>query len=259
MVTSIAKAYCTGRARRHRRVLLVVTALASLLLANPDLIAGTVSFGNNDYWGLSGSSGWRRSPPQWSSPSAPTTGPDAGTTGTGSNAAAGAGASLSGFVWYDPDRDGVFDDRDSPIHDAHMLLYEMNDLDHPVATVYTDSNGIYQFAGLAAGSYALALGYPTSPGGQDFVGKLLDQQDAPVSSGAGTLVAEKDMVVNIVLGAGYKGQSYDFAEVVCPISKRYFVTTPEPGAMVLLAGAALGGALAWFLRRGTRTAVRRRG
>ena len=248
MVTPRAKAHFVGYALCRSRVLLMV-ALASLVLASPDLIAGTVSFGNNDYWSLSGVSGWRRSAPQWSTPSAPTLGSGTGATGTGSNAAAGIGASLSGFVWYDPDRDGVFDGGDLPIHDAHMQLFNMNDLDHAVATVLTDSGGIYQFAGLAAGAYALALAYPTSPGGQDFVGTLVDPQGVPVTSGAGSLVADMDMVVDILLGAGYQGLGYNFAEVVVPISKRYFVTTPEPGSMVLVAGAVLGGALAWLLRR----------
>jgi len=256
MVTPRLKAFFVGFAPRHRRTLLAV-ALASLVCASPDLIAGTVSFGGNDYGSLSGASGWRRSAPQWTTPSVPTPGPGAGVTGTGGGAP--AGASLSGFVWYDPDRDGVFDGGDSPIHDAHIQLFNMNDLDHPVATVLTESSGIYQFAGLAAGAYALALAYPTSPGGQDLVGTLVDPQGSPVTSGAGTLIAGKDMVVDILLGAGTKGQGYDFAEVVVPISKRYFVTTPEPGPTVLLACGALGGGLAWLLRRGSRIAARRRG
>ncbi len=246
MATSRLKEHRAGH-RPHLSRLLLPVALTWLVFAAPDLMAETVSFGGNNYWNLTGTSGWRRSAPQWSAPTAPALAPDTIATGTGANAA--ASASLSGFVWYDPDLDGVFDGGDSPIHDAHMQLFNMNDLAHPVATVLTDSSGIYQFAGLAAGAYAVALAYPTSPGGQNFVGTLVDLHDTIVPSGAGTLAAGKDMIVDILLGAGYKGRGYNFAEVVVPISKRFFVTTPEPGSMVLLAGAALGGGLAWLLRR----------
>jgi hypothetical protein len=152
-------------------------------------------------------------------------------------------------VWYDADRDGNYAAPDSPIIGARVALFRMSDLDQPLAVIGTAADGTYRFTNVAAGSYSLALIYPSTTGGQDSVGTLTDQNNNPVTTGVGTLLAAKDMIVNIALGKGYQGTDYNFGEVVAPISKRMFLTTPEPGSLGLVATALLGGGLVWLRRR----------
>jgi hypothetical protein len=224
--------------------------------------AGTIGFGSGDYWHMAGRFGWSRTVPDGSgsglrsisrtfatwSGGPVTSGQTIGSYWSG-GAAAGVGASLSGLVWFDADRDGNYAAPDSPIKGAKMMLFRMSDLDHPLALVTTTPDGKYLFKDILPGTYALALGYPSSPDGHDSVGTLLDQNGNSVTTGTGTLLAAKDMIVDIALGKSYQGKNYDFGEPICPISKRDFVTTPEPGTLALLATGGIGGGLVWVVRR----------
>ncbi|HKI01254.1 MAG TPA: SdrD B-like domain-containing protein [Thermoanaerobaculia bacterium] len=71
--------------------------------------------------------------------------------------------SVGDLVWKDLDRDGVFDSGEPGISDATVQL--LNSSGTVIATDITDSNGIYGFSNLAAGTYTVKVISSTLPTG----------------------------------------------------------------------------------------------
>lgn len=71
-------------------------------------------------------------------------------------ASASSGTStLSGSVWADTDRDGVYDNGEAPFAGRLLLLFNAGGTN--VASTQTDTNGRYSFGALADGSYTVAF------------------------------------------------------------------------------------------------------
>ncbi len=66
---------------------------------------------------------------------------------------------ISGRVWVDTDADGVQDTGEVGLANALVTLYALDG--RQVACVYTDSNGNYQFTGVAPGGYDLGFDQPS--------------------------------------------------------------------------------------------------
>lgn len=75
---------------------------------------------------------------------------------------------LSGYLWYDHDKDGVQDKYESPLPDVMMhIRYDANNdgtlVTPPRASALTDADGYYEFFDLFSGNYLLAMDETTLP------------------------------------------------------------------------------------------------
>jgi hypothetical protein len=119
---------------------------------------------------------------------------------------------LSGYVYYDRNRDGVYSLGDSPIAGSVVTLTGTDDLGESVSLQTTsDATGHYQFINLRPGTYTLTHDEPQGySDGTDNLGTL-----------GGTVSTDQ---FGISMGVGQHGYRYDFGEVVNPIS----AFTPPP-------------------------------
>lgn len=162
-------------------------------------------------------------------------------------------ASLAGLVYYDANANGTVDSSDWAIYDAKVTLkWDTNSS----LVVYTGSDGTFKFSGLSAGTYSVNLGISDTNPGDNFRGTMTDADGNDVTTGLGTV--NPNSFTNVVLGDGYKGINYTFAQLSYPsslITKRLYTLNgsgikhtpespvPEPGSLLLLAvaGMFLGG------------------
>jgi hypothetical protein len=192
---------------------------------------------------------------------------------------------ISGYVYYDANANGKPDLTDWALYQAEVAL--TNVATGATTDVFTNVDGSYAFAGLAAGTYTIAMLTPCSSPGTTNLGGLynasgiclafdgLDQFGRPVAAAG---IASVNEVSDITLaGAGYKAEWYDFGELVYPvalISKQELIgggymeqlppavvppppdwsSAPEPGllAMTLGTGLLMAGRFAWRTRRARR-------
>ncbi|MBY0309334.1 MAG: hypothetical protein K2Q09_11380, partial [Phycisphaerales bacterium] len=111
-------------------------------------------------------------------------------------------SSLSGYVYWDKNNDGTFQNTDAAIAGATVTLTGTNDLGQSVSlTATTNSSGFYSFGNLRPGTYVLT---ETQPAG------YLDGKDTIGTPGGTTA---NDKFSNIVLGAGINGLNNNFGEV----------------------------------------------
>ncbi len=75
-------------------------------------------------------------------------------------------ASLSGYVYVDANSNQMMDSGDWAIADATITLTKASS-STPLAAILSSQNGSYTFAGLAAGTYTVAMATPTNHPGQD--------------------------------------------------------------------------------------------
>ncbi len=113
-------------------------------------------------------------------------------------------ASLSGYVYYDADNDGVFDSGETAISGATVTLtgtdYSGNSVN---ATTTTVASGAYSFTGLRPGTYVIN---ETQPSG------YLDGKDTIGTPIGGT--TGNDVFSVIVLSAGFNGVNNNFGELL---------------------------------------------
>ncbi len=154
-----------------------------------------------------------------------------------------AANSLSGYVYFDENGNGIMETTDWAIIDAELSLTKEGG-DPPLIT-YTDSNGTYTFDDLTPGTYSIALLTPCPDPGIVILGQLYDA-DGNIVPDAGKIM--DDGFYDIVMEDGYLGINYLFCESTYPadaVSKRLLIeggpehTTPEPSTLVLLAIAGL--------------------
>ena len=111
-------------------------------------------------------------------------------------------ASISGYVYYDADNDGVFDSGDTGISGVTVTLLDANG-NSTGSTATTDTDGYYRFDGLAPGTYSLA---ETQPAGY--------LEGAATAGSVGGTVENPDLISSITLSGGVSAKEYDFGEIL---------------------------------------------
>jgi protocatechuate 3,4-dioxygenase beta subunit len=112
-------------------------------------------------------------------------------------------AALGDFVWYDTNSNGIQDAGEAGIPNVTVNL--LNSGGTVIGTTTTDANGLYLFANLTPGTYAVEFvapaGHTTSP--QDQGGDDALDSDADTTTGRTTNVNLASGDVNLTLDAGY--------------------------------------------------------
>src|SRR5262245_22217404 len=130
---------------------------------------------------------------------------------------------LSGFVYFDADDDGVREPdgnadnvREIGLQGVSVQLQGRNFLGEMVnITVATDENGHYEFTGLLAGTYSVTKLFDPP--------EFLDGKNTPGVVGNGKVQESNsepgvaDMIFDISLGSGQGLSEYNFGEVQAPI------------------------------------------
>ena len=112
-------------------------------------------------------------------------------------------SSLTGQVYVDLNRNGIFDEGETGIEGVSIGLTGTDDLGNQVVlTAVTNANGTYTFAGLRAGTYTITESQPVA---------YFDAEDSVGTLGG---VLGQDRVANIQVKAGQQGLGYNFGEVV---------------------------------------------
>ena len=124
---------------------------------------------------------------------------NSGTTGCCTN-----NSIITGHVYNDADKDGVFDFGDSGISGATVTLLKLSTTNTwvSVKTAKTGTNGFYSFTGLSAGTYKVS---ETQPSG------YIDSKDNLGSLGGSDAV--NDELSGIILTSASTGSNYNFGEI----------------------------------------------
>ncbi len=119
---------------------------------------------------------------------------------------------ISGYVYVDANNNGVYDEGETPIPGAALVLLDANG--NQVETKQTDESGFYRFCGLRPGEYSIR---ETQPDG------YYDGTDREGSAG-GFANNPGDLIDSIPLGSGVKATDYNFGELApASIRGRVFV------------------------------------
>lgn len=117
------------------------------------------------------------------------------------------GGSLSGFVYYDPNNNGVKDPTETGISNVIITLVGVDDQNHAVnATTITAADGSYSFAGLRPGSYGITETQPSN----------FDDGKLSLGSLGGQMATNQ--FFNVPLKPGQNGIQYNFGELLNPES-----------------------------------------
>jgi protocatechuate 3,4-dioxygenase beta subunit len=120
---------------------------------------------------------------------------------------------ISGYVYVDANRNGIFDSGEKPIAGVTMNL--LNENDQPTgATTTTNADGFYEFAGLYPGAYGVSEEQPAGYfDGWESVGTAGGFADNP-----------GDKISGALLAPGQAGLNYNFGELLpALIQGRVFV------------------------------------
>lgn len=127
-------------------------------------------------------------------------------------------SSIAGTVWSDANDDGVRAASENPIGGVTVALLDAGG--SVLATMQTNSAGVYRFDGLTAGTYSVRETQPVGiPDGQDVVGS------------AGGDASVNDLTSGIVLGAGVAATGYDFGERNNPVSGIVWIDENRDGSV----------------------------
>jgi len=130
-----------------------------------------------------------------------------GVAGTDYNFCEHPPASLSGFVFYDADDNGVFDSAESGVGGVIVVLLDADGSETSLRTTTStdaDNRGFYVFSGLPAGTYGVREVQPSG---------FLDGKDAPGTHGGRADVAG-DRITGAELAYGSQAERYNFGEVL---------------------------------------------
>jgi SdrD B-like domain len=118
-------------------------------------------------------------------------------------------ATLSGFVYYDSNQDGVFDSGDAPLQDQIVNLTGVDTAGDVISvSTSTGTNGSYSFSGLLPGTYQVSV-VPSNPLVASNVGTVGGFLDGTVQ-GDGS-------IASVVIAAGNQGINYNFGEYTPPV------------------------------------------
>jgi hypothetical protein len=128
--------------------------------------------------------------------------------------------SLSGYVYFDADNDGVREPNGNQdlvnevgLEGVAIHLQGTNDLGQTVdITVFTDANGYYAFSGLRAGTYSITKEFDPA-GFYDGMNTIGSAGGSSNESNSEPQINGPDQFYNIVLGAGVAGSEYNFGEL----------------------------------------------
>lgn len=113
-------------------------------------------------------------------------------------------ASISGYVYFDADNNGVFDSAETGISGATVVLLDTQG--NPTgSTAVTDINGYYKFENLTPGTYSLQENQPAG---------YLDGKDAAGTAGGIVSNPDTDLISAIPLAGGVSAKNYDFGEIL---------------------------------------------
>jgi protocatechuate 3,4-dioxygenase beta subunit len=115
---------------------------------------------------------------------------------------------ISGFVGLDENNDHLNNTSDPPLSDVQIQL--VNSAGKVMATTTTDSQGQYQFNGLAPGSYSVAQ---IVPGG--------DQFNDEFAGNLGGNTTTSNLISSIVVSDSSQGTGYNFYDVPPPTISGY--------------------------------------
>ncbi len=110
---------------------------------------------------------------------------------------------LSGYVYFDANDNGVYDSGDSPLPGAQLTLLDANG-NSTGMTATTDAAGFYQFDNLAPGTYGVSVAQPAG---------YLEGQDTAGTAG-GTAHNPGNLIDSITLAGGMNAENYDFGELL---------------------------------------------
>ncbi|MFN0010038.1 MAG: SdrD B-like domain-containing protein [Phycisphaerales bacterium] len=123
-------------------------------------------------------------------------------------------SSISGYVYYDRNNDGTFQNTESPIPGTTVALTGTDDLGNFVSlSTTTDATGYYFFGNLRAGTYQLDETQPAP---------FLDGKDTIGTPGGST---SNDRFSNIMLPFAFDGVQNNFGEVLAFIDLEKYVNS----------------------------------
>ena len=114
-------------------------------------------------------------------------------------------ASISGFVYYDRNNNGLFDSSEAAIAGTTVILLDAGG--QQVGQTTTDGTGFYKFANLSAGSYTIREVQPAA---------FIDGKDTPGTIAGvvvGTADSGADRITGVNLLYGDSGINYNFGEL----------------------------------------------
>ena len=136
---------------------------------------------------------------------------------------------VTGFVYTDANRNGIFDAGDSPLNGVNVTLTGTDDLGAiaPI-TVSTNGTGLYQFTSLRPGTYTVSE--PTQPAG--FAdGQETADNITPIPGSIGT-----DAITGLIVGIGQTDDNNNFGELLSAdlqVTKTDGAATYLPGGTVV--------------------------
>ena len=156
---------------------------------------------------------------------------------------AAGSASISGYVWYDDDGDGVFDQGEDGLEGVTVSLYRDND-GILMGTQTSSQDGSYQFSNLSAGDYIVQVAETHTAGLAEYA--LTTDKSLPISLEEGENCSDANF--------GYEGVASPAGPAPTAVILSSFIASsvsrgasPGPG-LAVLAMLATGGTL-WIRRR----------
>lgn len=118
--------------------------------------------------------------------------------------------SLSGFVWDDPNNDGIFDGSENGLTGVAIQLVGVDHLGNGVdVTLLTGAGGAYSFTGLRPGTYRIV----EDPNGNTIPAGLLDGKDAIGTPGGDSSVNDQFTNIELPTGVETHGTGNNFGEI----------------------------------------------
>lgn len=125
---------------------------------------------------------------------------------------------LSGSVYVDMNKNGIMDGDDYAITDAKVSITFAGQ-DTPSATVYSGSDGSYNFIGLGSGTYSVKMESSSTLLGQDNgAGQIVVDKDGNILSVGSAGTAQVNAYNDVWLGDAQSGTNFNFVQETYPVS-----------------------------------------